>query len=105
MIFISMKRLVTLMLLFLAAIALFVFYKTYGLSLFFLLIVGLLALKFMPILVVPILLITIGVYFSGGFSFVGDTLVYGFLAIPFTIIVYPYVEAGLIFLDKKKNRK
>lgn len=93
MIFIDMKRVVYLVLLVIAAMAIFVFYKTYGLSLLFLLVIGLLALKFIPVLVLPILLVAIGVYFSGGFSFIADGIVWGFWSLVSLPICFAFIKS------------
>ncbi len=45
MIIVNVRQLVKLLFYFLAVMAFFVFYKTYGISMLFLLVVGLLALK------------------------------------------------------------
>ena len=71
-IFISIKKLVQTFWWLIAAIALYIFYQSIGLNMFFLLVIGLLALKFVPVLVLPIIIIAIGVHFSGGFSFIAD---------------------------------
>lgn len=50
------------------------FFQSIGISMAFLLVLGLLALYFMPALVLPIALLAVGVHFTGGFSFVADFL-------------------------------
>lgn len=108
MIFINMKQLVHLFFLFLLGIALFVFYKTFGLSMLFLLAVGLLALKFFPVLVLPILLIAIGVHFSGGFSFIADFLEIGIVMIiglPFTLITWLFIDEQIRAFKEAKKLK
>ncbi|MHB9782054.1 hypothetical protein ACXM1Q_004835 [Streptococcus sp. 10F2] len=73
--FVSIRTIVNTILLLLAGIGVYILFKTIGLSMFFLLIVGLLALKFVPALVLPIILLSIGVHFTGGFSFIADLIV------------------------------
>lgn len=103
MVFINMKQLVHLFFLFLLGIALFVFYKTFGLSMLFLLAVGLLALKFFPVMVLPILLIAIGVHFSGDFSFIADGIVGGFWIIVSLPICFAFVNNLNISVRKKRE--
>lgn len=70
---------------------------------FFLLVIGLLALKFVPVLVLPILIIALGVHFSGGFSFIADLIVWGFwglLALPFGFALLESVDG---YFQKKKD--
>ncbi|MCU0081846.1 hypothetical protein [Streptococcus danieliae] len=50
------------------------FFQWIGISMAFLLVLGLLAMYFMPALVLPIALLAIGVHFTGDFSFVADFL-------------------------------
>lgn len=102
MIILNMKNLVRLFFIFLAAVAVFVFYKTYGLNMLFLLTVGLLALKFVPVLVLPIAIIAIMVHFTGDFSFIADSIVAIFLVIPCSMIAYPVFERLVNSIQKKK---
>lgn len=85
-IFVSIKKLVQTFWWLLVAIAFYIFLKTIGLSMAFLLTIGLLALYFAPALFVPILLIAIGVHFSGGFSFIPDLLTSAFWLIIMGVI-------------------
>ena len=48
MIFVDIKRLVQLFFIFLGAIAVYMFYKTFGLSMVFIIVLGLAVLKFAP---------------------------------------------------------
>lgn len=59
-VFVSFKKLFQTFLWLFTAAALYVFYQFIGLNMFFLLVIGLLALKFVPVLVLPILLIGVG---------------------------------------------
>ena len=102
MIILNMKNLVRLFFIFLAAVAVFVFYKSYGLSMVLLLTVGLLALKFVPVLVLPIAIIAIMVHFTGDFSFIADSIVAILLAIPCSMIAYPVFERLVNSIQKKK---
>lgn len=70
-------------------------FKTIGLSMFFLLVVGLLALKFAPALVLPILLLAIGVHFTGGFSFIPSIITGTFGGIVLAFL-------GMAYLERKK---
>ena len=99
-IFVSIKKLVQTFWWLIAAIALYVFYQTIGLSMAFLLVIGLLALYFAPVLFLPIVLIAIGVHFTGDFSFIADSL-WGLILIPIGAII------GSEFVDavKKKRQK
>lgn len=101
-IFVSLKKFVQAFWWLIAAIALYVFYQSIGLNMFFLLVIGLLALKFVPALLLPILFIALGVYFSGGFSFMADLIVLflgGLFHCPFVLLlrrvsVFPLSERG-----------
>lgn len=87
----------------LAAIALYVFYKTIGLSMFLLLVVGLLALKFVPVLFLPILLIAIGVHFTGGFSFIADLIVLSFWGLVSLPICFAFAETVRTSIERKRQ--
>lgn len=67
-----------LLLMFLAAVSgiatIVFFFQWIGINMAFMLVLGLLALYFVPALVLPILLLSVGVHFSGGFSFIADFL-------------------------------
>ncbi|MGE9834657.1 hypothetical protein [Streptococcus orisratti] len=98
-IFVSIKKLVQTFWWLIAAIALYVFYQSIALNMFFLLVIGLMALKFVPVLVLPIIIIALGVHFSGDFSFIADGIVWGFwglVSLPFGLAfmetVYPKFE-------------
>lgn len=107
-IFVSLRKLIQTFWWLIAAIALYVFYKTFGLSMLFLLAVGLLALKFFPVLVLPILLIAIGVHFSGGFSFIADFLEIGIVMIiglPFTLITWLFIDEQIRAFKEAKKLK
>lgn len=105
MIILNMRTLVRLFFIFLGTVAVFVFYKTYGLSMLFLLAVGLLALKFVPALVLPIVLIAIMIHFTGDFSFMADSIVAILLVIPCSMIAYPVFEQLVNALQKKNKIK
>lgn len=102
-IFVPIKKLVQVVLWLLAAIALYIFYQSIGLNMFFLLVIGLLALKFVPVLVLSILLIAIGVHFSGGFSFIADGIVWGFWGLISLPICFGFVESIYAIIDRKKQ--
>lgn len=98
-ILVSLKRFVQTFWWLIAAIAFYIFYKTIGLSMAFLLVIGLLALYFAPVLFLPIVLIAIGVHFTGDFSFIADSL-WGIILIPIGAII------GSEFVDAvKKDRQ
>lgn len=98
-ILVSLKRFVQTFWWLIAAIALYVFYQTIGLSMAFLLVIGLLALYFASVLFLPIVLIAIGVHFTGDFSFIADSL-WGLILIPIGAII------GSEFADAvKKGRQ
>lgn len=109
-IFISIKKLVQTFWWLIAAIALYIFYQTIGLNMFFLLVIGLLALKFVPVLFLPILLIAVGVHFSGDFSFIADFLEAGIVmivGIPFVFITWMFINDQVNLLkdsNKLKNK-
>ena len=97
-IFISIKKLLQTFFISIAAIALYIFYQSVGLNMFFLLVIGLLALKFVPVLVLPVLLIAIGVLFTGSSSFIADLIVWGFwglVALPFGFALLQAVDTSL----------
>lgn len=104
-IFVSLRKLIQTFWWLIAAIALYIFYQTIGLNMFFLLAVGLLALKFVPVLVLPILLIAIGVHFSGGFSFIADGIVWGFWSLVSLPICFGFVQTIYSTIDRKRQRK
>lgn len=95
-IFVSLKKLVQTFWWLIAAIALYVFYQSIGVNMFFLLVIGLLALKFVPVLVLPILLIAVGVHFTGGFSFIADILEFGMIV----LIGLPFVLISALFIQE-----
>lgn len=86
-----------------AAIALYVFYQSIGLNMFFMLIVGLLALKFVPVLVLPIIIIALGVHFSGGFSFITDAITWGFWGLVALPICFVFVETVHTTVELRKH--
>lgn len=96
-IFVSIKKLVQTFWWLIAAIALYIFYQSIGLNMFFLLVIGLLALKFVPVLVLPIIIIALGVHFSGGFSFIADFLETGIVM----LIGFPFVLVTWLFIDEQ----
>lgn len=98
-VFVSLKKFVQTFWWLILAMALYVFYQTIGLNMFFLFVLGLLSLKFVPVLFLPILLIAVGVHFSGDFSFIADGIVWGFwglvslpIGLAFMETVYPKFE-------------
>lgn len=93
-IFVSLKKLVQTFWWLIAAIAFYVFYKTIGLSMAFLLVIGLLALYFAPFLFIPIVLIAIGVHFTGDFSFMADMFSSGLVMIVMGIVFLIVVDGG-----------
>ncbi|CDO17733.1 Putative uncharacterized protein [Streptococcus gallolyticus] len=104
-IFVSIKKLVQTFWWLIAAIAFYIFLKTIGLSMAFLLVLGLLALYFAPALFVPILLIAICVHFSGGFSFIPELLTSAFwliiMGIIFLIVVGDGGQRAIKHAEKK----
>ncbi|MDO4667073.1 MAG: hypothetical protein Q4A90_04465 [Streptococcus sp.] len=102
-IFVSIKKLVQTFWWLIAAIALYIFYQSVGLNMFFLLVIGLLALKFAPVLVLPILFIALGVHFSDGFSFVADLIVWGFWGLVSFPICFAIAESIRIYIEQKKQ--
>ncbi|MDQ8819851.1 hypothetical protein RFF58_01945 [Streptococcus ruminantium] len=104
-IFVSIKKLVQTFWWLIAAIALYIFYQTIGLSMFFLLVIGLLALKFIPVLVFPIIIIAVGVHFSGGFSFIADSITFGFWGLVSLPICFAFVESVYANIQQRKKRK
>lgn len=104
-IFVSLKKLVQTFWWLIAAIALYVFYQSIGLMMSFLLVVGLLALRFAPALVLPIILIAIGVHFTGGFSFIADMIVWGFWGLVSLPFFFALVENRQPNTERKKHGK
>ena len=109
-VFVSLKKMVQTLWCLIVAIALYIFYQTIGLNTFFLLVIGLLALKFVPVLFLPILLIAVGVHFSGDFSFIADFLEAGIVmivGIPFVFITWMFINDQVNLLkdsNKLKNK-
>lgn len=106
-IFVSIKKLVQTFWWLIAAVALYVFYQSIGLMMSFLLVIGLLALRFAPALVLPIILIAIGVHFTGGFSFIADMIVWGFWGLISLPFVLPWWKTVRLILSErsKENSK
>lgn len=104
-IFVSIKKLVQTFWWLIAAIALYVFYQSIGLNMFFLLVIGLLALKFVPALVLPIIIIALGVHFSGGFSFIADAIIWGFWVLISLPICFAFAENVRISVERTKQKK
>lgn len=104
-IFVSLKKLVQTFWWLIAAITLYVFYQSIGLMMSFLLVIGLLALRFAPALVLPVLLIAIGVHFTGGFSFIADMIVWGFWGLVSLPFVFALVENSRTKTERKKQGK
>lgn len=102
-IFVSLKKFVQAFWWLIAAIALYVFYQSIGLNMFFLLVIGLLALKFVPALVLPILFIALGVYFSGGFSFMADLIVLFFWWLVSLPICFAFAESVRTSIERKRQ--
>lgn len=107
-ILISIKKLVQTFWWLIVAIALYIFYQSIGLNMFFLLVIGLLALKFVSVLVLPIIIIALGVHFSGGFSFIADFLETGILMIiglPFALITGLFIDEHIRAFKEAKKLK
>ena len=104
-IFVSIKKLVKTFWWLIAAMALYVFCQSIGLNMFFLLVIGLLALKFVPVLVLPIIIIALGVHFSGGFSFIADTITWSFWGLVSLPICFGFVESVRSTLERRKHEK
>lgn len=107
-ILISIKKLVQTFWWLIVAIALCIFYQSIGLNMFFLLVIGLLALKFVSVLVLPIIIIALGVHFSGGFSFIADFLETGILMIiglPFALITGLFIDEQIRAFKEAKKLK
>ena len=103
-IFVSIKKLVQTFWWLMAAIALYIFYQSIGLNMF-LLVIGLLALKFVPVLVLPIIIIALGVHFSGGFSFIADAITWGFWGLVALPICFGFVESVHSTLERRKHEQ
>ena len=88
----SFKRLWYLIFAAIAIAGLQIFYNHFGFSMLVLLIVGLLALKFFPAAVIPIIVVSLFVYLNNGFSFVADIIQFIFIGLPVSIVM-----AGLLF--------
>lgn len=102
-IFVSIKKLVQTFWWLIVAIVLYIFYQSIGLSMFFLLVIGLLALKFVPVLVLPILIIALGVHFSGDFSFIADLIVWCFWGLVSWPICFAFAESVRTSIERKKQ--
>lgn len=103
MIFIDIKRLVQLFFVFIGAIAVYVFYKTFGLSMVFIIVLGLAILKFAPAFFPVVLLLYLGLHFTGGFSFIADgivTALWSVILIPMGIAT---IEMSKSYFSKKRN--
>ena len=95
MILIDSRKLFYLILIGIGIAALQVFYSSFGFTMLVFLIVGLLSLRFFPAAVLPIFILALLVNFSGGFSFIADTLELGFiliLALPVLLIIWGILE-------------
>lgn len=101
-VFVSIRKLVQTFWWLIAAIALYVFYQSIGLNMFFLLVIGLLALKFVPVLVLPVIIIALGVHSSGDFSFIADGIISGFWCLLLAPFLFGILEATFP-LDKDKG--
>ena len=103
MIFIDIKRLVQLFFIFIGAIAIYVFYKTFGLSMVFIIVLGLAVLKFAPAFLPVVLLLYLGLHFTGGFSFIAD----GIMTVLWSIILIPMgiatIEMSKSYFSKKEK--
>ena len=107
-IFVSIKKLVQTFWWLIAAIALYVFYQSIGLNMFFLLVIGLLAMKFVPVLVLPIIIIGLGVHFTGGFSFIADFIETGIVMIvglPFALVTWLFIDEQIRAFKESKKLK
>lgn len=91
----SFKRLWYLIFAAIAIAGLQIFYNQFGFSMLVLLIV--LALKFFPAAVIPIIIISLFVYLNNGFSFVADIIQFIFIGLPLSIVMagllFPFVES------------
>ena len=96
MIFIDIKRLVQLFFIFLGAIAIYMFYKTFGLSMVFIIVLGLAVLKFAPAFLPVVLLLYLGLHFTGDFSFIAD----GIVTVLWSIILIPM---GIATIEMSKS--
>jgi len=104
-IFVSLKKLFQTFWWLIAAIAFYIFYQTIGLSMAFLLVIGLLALYFAPFLFLPIVLIAIGVHFTGDFSFMADMLSSGLVMIVMGIVFLIVAGEGGRWSMKRAEKK
>ena len=103
MIFVDVKRLVQLFFIFLGAIAVYMFYKTFGLSMVFIIVLGLAVLKFAPAFFPVVLLLYFGLHFTGDFSFIAD----GIVTVLWSIILIPMgiatIEMSKSYFSKKEK--
>ena len=104
-IFVSLKKIIRTFWWLISAMALYVLYQTIGLNMLFLLVVGLLALKFYPVLLLPILLIGVGVHFTGDFSFIADGITWSFWGLLSLPICYAFVESVYANIRQHKKNK
>ena len=103
MIFIDIKRLVQLFFIFIGAIAIYVFYKTFGLSTVFIIVLGLAVLKFAPAFLPVVLLLYLGLHFTGDFSFIADgivTILWSIILIPMAIFT---IDMSKSYFSKKEK--
>ena len=102
MIFIDIKRLVQLFFIFIGAIAIYMFYKTFGLMVF-IVVLGLAVLKFAPAFLPVVLLLYLGLHFTGDFSFIAD----GIVTVLWSIILIPMgiatIEMSKSYFSKKEK--
>lgn len=96
MIFVDIKRLVQLFFIFIGAIAIYVFYKTFGLSIVFIIVLGLAVLKFAPAFLPVVLLLYFGLHFTGDFSFIAD----GIVTVLWSVILIPM---GIATIEMSKS--
>ena len=96
MIFIDVKRFVQLFFIFIGAIAVYMFYKTFGISMVFIVVLGLAILKFAPAFLPVVLLLYFGLHFTGDFSFIAD----GIVTVLWSIILIPM---GIATIEMSKS--
>lgn len=81
------------------------FFQWIGISMAFMLVLGLLALYFAPALVLPIALLAVGVHFSGGFSFIADflSLLIGLFWMLMAYMAYSLIKEWIKEWKEEKN--
>lgn len=105
MVIINFKTLWRLVGIFLALVCYQLFYDKFGIALSFMLVLGILSLAFYPKALSIIGLLSTGVYFSRGFSFIPELLINGVLLLPITVLAYGCLQTEITRYKKRLLKK